>query len=268
MRNLANRVAVVTGASSGIGRATALALAAEGMHVALAARREDLLEEVAQEVRALGADALAVPTDVTDDTSVWRLIHRTREQWGRVDVVVASAGEYVRCPVERLTLGVVEDALRVNLYGTLRVVLEALPHMRAQRAGHIVIVSSMDGRKGIPPDAPYVMAKFALRGLGEILRQELGGSGVGVTVVYPGRVDTPMIEHLDVPWASPKAPPEQIARATVRAILRNRVEVIPGFRLRLLDMVNTLAPRLADWFVRVLGLGGRERPAARTESAR
>lgn len=96
--------------------------------------------------------------------------------------------------------------------------------MMAQGSGHIVLVTSMDAKKGIPRDAPYVAAKFALAGFGDVLRQELYGSGVAVTTLFPGRVDTPMIEHLKVPWISAKISPEVVARATVRAIVRRQPE--------------------------------------------
>ncbi|MCX8066982.1 MAG: SDR family NAD(P)-dependent oxidoreductase [Anaerolineae bacterium] len=252
------QVAVVTGASSGIGRATALALAREGARVALVARREERLRAVAKEVETLGGEALVLPTDVTRREEVERAVADTVAHWGQVDVLVASAGAYIRVPVLQMTVADVERSIAVNFYGVLYAVLAVLPHMAARRSGHIVLVSSADGKKGIPPDGPYVAAKFAVAGLGDILRQELRPLGIAVTTVFPGRVDTPMIAHLRVPWISAKIPPEAVARAILRALRRRTPEVILPFQVRLFVYVSALFPSLGDWFTRVFHLEGWE----------
>lgn len=257
-RDLSEQVAIVTGASSGIGRATALALAREGAHVALAARTEAALQEVAQAIHALGQEALVVPTDVTHQAQVEQLIAQTVERWGRVDILVANAGQYVRRRVVELTTADLERSMAVNFYGAVYSILAVLPHMLARGSGHLVLVTSLDGKRGMPSEGPYVAAKFALSGFGEVTRQELRGSGVHVTTVFPGRVDTPLIDDLKVPRISPKFPPEMVARAIIRGIYKRKAEVIvPGFYI-LLVLVNILSPRLTDWFVRVAHLEGWE----------
>jgi NADP-dependent 3-hydroxy acid dehydrogenase YdfG len=253
-----DKIAIVTGASSGIGRTTALALAGEGAHVALAARNATALHEVAQAIRALGQEALAVPTDVIHQDQVERLVTETLARWKRVDILVANAGAYVRCPIPDLTVTEVERSMAVNFYGALYAILAVLPHMLNQKSGHLVLVSSMDAKKGLPFDAPYVAAKFALAGFGEVLRQELYGSGVQVITVFPGRVDTPMIATLQVPWISAKIPPEAVARAIVRAIHQRQPEVIVPLQARALVYLNTLSPRLGDWIARLFHLEGQE----------
>lgn len=260
--SLHQKVAIVTGASSGIGRATALALAREGARVALAARTEPALREVAEEIRALGAEALIVPADVTHREDVERLASETLSRWQRVDILVANAGAYVRSPVSELTVAELERSMDVNFYGAVHAVLAVQRHMMDRGCGHIVLVSSLDGKKGLPCDAPYVAAKFALAGYGEVLRQELRGHGIHVTTVFPGRVDTPLIDSLEVPQVSAKIPPRTVARAIVRAIHNKKPEVIIPFRGRLLHLVNVLWPRLGDWVVRVLHLQGREKEDA------
>ncbi len=256
----AGQVVVITGASSGIGRATALAFAREGGRVVLAARRASALDAVAQEVKALGGEALAVPTDVTDRQQVERLVDHALQTWGQVDVFIANAGAYIRKPIRELQVEEIERAMAVNFYGAVYGVLAVLPHMLERRRGHIVLVTSMDGKKGIPPDAPYVAAKFALSGFGDVLRQELHGTGVGVTIVFPGRVDTPLIANLKVPWISAKIPPEAVAEAILRGIRRRQPEVIVPWQARLLIYAHTLSPRLADWAVRFFHLEGWEEP--------
>ena len=256
--SLQDKVAIVTGASSGIGRVTALALAAEGMHVSLAARTESALCEVADEIRSLGREALVVPTDVTRKEQVSQLIRETMAGWGQIDVLVANAGAYVRCPVRELTVAEVERSMAVNFYGVLHAVLAAQPHMLEQGSGHIVLVSSLDGKKGFPRDAPYAAAKFALAGYGDVLRQELRGAGVDVTTVFPARVDTPMIETLKVPSISAKIPPQAVARAIVSALRRPRPEIVLPFRARLLYLVDVISPRIGDWLVRLFHIEGWE----------
>jgi NADP-dependent 3-hydroxy acid dehydrogenase YdfG len=255
---LYDKIAIVTGASSGIGRVTALALAGEGAHVALGARNEAALQEVAQAIRALGREALVVPTDVTQQEQVERLVAETLARWGRVDIFIANAGQYVRCRVTELTVAHVERSMAVNFYGALYGVLAVLPHMLARRSGHLVLVSSVDGRKGLPIDAPYVSAKFALAGLGEVMRQELRATGVHVTTVFPGRIDTPLLDGMRVPWISPKYAPEMVARAIVRGIRRCQPEVIVPAFYRWFVILGALSPRLSDWFVRVSHLEGWE----------
>ena len=257
-QKLQDQVAIVTGASIGIGRATALAFAREGTHVALASRNIDALCQVAGEIERLGGQSLVVPTDVSQRPQVEVLVRATIERWGRVDILVANAGVYVRSRVNPGMVEEVERAMAVNFYGALFCVLGVLPHMLSQRAGHIILVNTMDAKKAIPPDAPYVASKFALAGLGEILRQELYDSGIRVTSIFPGRVDTPMIEHLKVPWASPKLPAESVAYEIVRAIHRYKPEVVIPRSAWALIFLNVLSPRLADRLVRILHFEGWE----------
>jgi NADP-dependent 3-hydroxy acid dehydrogenase YdfG len=255
---LLNLVAVVTGASSGIGRATALALAKRGAHVSLAARTESALQELADEIRLLDREALVVPTDVTDQEQVDCLVAKTLDRWGQVDILVANAGAYIRSPIRELTVHEMRRSMAVNFYGALYAVLAVQPHMVEQGDGHIVLVSSLDGKKGLPRDAPYVAAKFALAGYAEVLRQELHGSGVRVTTVFPGRVDTPLIDTLEVPRVSAKIPAEAVARSIVGAVQRPKPEVIIPFQARMLYLVNVLSPNLGDWLVRLFHLQGWE----------
>jgi short-subunit dehydrogenase len=149
--------------------------------------------------------------------------------------------------------------MAVNFYGNVYAALAVLPSMLKQRSGQIVFVSSMDAKKGLPPDAPYVAAKFALSGFGEVLRQELHGTGVYISTVYPGRVDTPMIADLQFPWISAKIPAQAVAQGILRVIRRRQAEAIVPPRARLLHYLNVLSPRLADWAVRCLHLEGWER---------
>ncbi len=248
----------MTGASSGIGRATALALVGEGARVALASRSATKLEEVVREVQVQGGESLVVPTDVTRQDEAEYLVQETLARWERVDILVANAGEYVRSPVSELTVAELERSMAVNYYGSVYPTLAVLPEMLAQGSGHLVFVTSVDGKKGIPPDAPYVSAKFALSGFAEVLRQELHGTGVHATTVFPGRVDTPMVETLRFPWLSPKIPAEAVAQAIVRGIVHRSPEVIIPLRARLFLYANTFSPRLGDWIVRMSRLEGWE----------
>ena len=254
-----SRVAVVTGASSGIGRATALALAREGARLSLASRDAQMLRKVACEIEKLGREALAVPTDVSDPAQVKVLVDETLSRWGRVEILIANAGTYTRKPVAEMSAADVEQAMSLNFYTALHPILAVLPHMIAQRRGHIVLVSSMDGKKGLPLDAPYVAAKFALAGLADVMRQELRACGVHVTGVFPGRVDTPMIANLRFSWISPKIPPEAVASAIVRAVRKRQSEVILPLQARGLLYVSMVSPALGDWIVRAFHLEGWER---------
>ncbi len=253
-----DKIAIVTGASVGIGRSTALALARRGAHISLAARRTECLEQVAEEIRSLGREALVVTTDVTDRNQVNHLVDCTIERWGQVDILISNAGGYVRAYIDALTIQHLQRSIEVNFYGGVYAILAVLPHMLERGSGHIVVVTSMDGKIGMPKDAPYASAKFAMTGFAEVLRQELHGRGIFVSNVLPGRVDTPMIQSLKVPWISAKIPPEAVARSILHAIEKRKPEVILPPRAILLYYIHTFSPRLSDWFARLFHFEGWE----------
>lgn len=258
MDALRGRVALITGASSGIGRATALALARAGVRLALAARGVAGLEAVAREARALGAQAIVLPADVAQRPQAEGLVRATLAQLGGLDILVASAGVYVRGPIETLTADDFEQCMAVNFFGSVYPTLAALPHLRGQRRGHIVLLSSVDGKKAIRTDAPYAATKFAIAGFGEALRQDLHGTGVDVSLIFPGRVATPLIAGLKIPWISRPIAPEAVAAAIVRAIRRRQAEVIVPAAAYALLCADWLSPRLGDWAVRAFHLEGLE----------
>jgi NADP-dependent 3-hydroxy acid dehydrogenase YdfG len=248
---------VVTGASSGIGHATAIAFAARGANMVLAARRQALLDQIRQEVEALGAQVLSVPTDVRDWKQVDSLAEVSLKRFGTIDVLVAYAGPCFRRPVRELTVKHIEDVMAVNFYGCLHCILEVLPIMVEQGSGHLVVVSSVDATKGVPPDDAYVASEFAITALADVPRQELGGTGVHLSTIFPARIDTPMLADVQVPPIIPTIPPEKVAEAIVKAVLKRKTELyIPRLSSRTFVLASALAPVTTDWLIRRLRLGG------------
>ncbi|GAA3006205.1 MULTISPECIES: SDR family oxidoreductase [Streptosporangium] len=232
-----DKVVVVTGASSGIGRATALAFAAEGASVVLAARREGVLKEVAEECEATGGRALVVPTDVTDEQAVRELARLAAERFGRIDVWVNCAAVTVFGPFSDVPLEDFRRVMDVNVMGYVHGARAALPYLRAQGAGVLVNVASIVGVVAQPYTHAYTMSKFAVRALGASLRQELaleGAKKIDVCTVMPATIDTPLFEHAAnytgrKPVAMPPVyTPQRVAKAIVKVVRSPRREVVVG----------------------------------------
>ena len=248
---LKGAVAIVTGASSGIGRATALALGREGARVVLAARRKERLLAVAEEIRAAGGEALAIPTDVAEEAEVRALVDATVARWGRIDILVNNAGVGLLARVAETGPREFERLMAVNFFGAVYGILAALPIMLRQGSGHIVNVASVVGKRATPYRAAYAASKFALVGLSQALRMELRGTGVRVTCVCPIGTESEFHDQetnrLGVPGRrGPVQSAERVARGIVRALRRPRPEVHPFPPARLLFLADALAPGLVD----------------------
>ncbi|MGB9639626.1 MAG: SDR family NAD(P)-dependent oxidoreductase [Anaerolineales bacterium] len=253
-----NKVAVISGASSGIGKELALHLANDGAKVVLAARNEAALNDLTEKIRQLGGVALPVPTNVTQPAEVQKLIQETINQFSTIDYLFSNAGQYLRSRIVELKPETLKLSMDINYYSHVYMTLAVLPHMLKRQQGHIIFVASMDAKKGLPLDAPYVSAKYALAGFGDVLRQELYQSGVKVTIAYPGRVDTPMINHLKVPWISAKISAKECAQGILNGVRKNKAEIILPPQTYLLYYLQVFSPRLADYAVRVFNLEGTE----------
>ncbi len=252
---LSGQVAIVTGASSGIGEALSIALAGEGVRIALAARRVSLLDRIAERIRADGGQAMSLAVDVTDDAQVEQMVARVLERWGQIDILVANAGIYVQAPTSDLTVEHLRRVMEVNFFGAMCSVLAVLPSMRERGSGHIVLMSSQATMIPIPPDGPYVASKAALSGIAQVMRQELCKEHIAVTVVSPGRIDTPLISHLRLPWISPKVSPSRLADRIVGAIRRrSRTLVYPASGY--LGILRVLWPAFGDLLIRACHLQG------------
>lgn len=189
------KVVLITGASSGIGRALAVELARRGAATGLLARREELLREVVAEIEARGGRALSLPADVTDRDSVVASAERLREKFGPVDVLVANAGvggltADVRRQVDRIA-----EVINVNLLGAANAVAAVLPEMLERGRGHLVAISSLAGYRGLPKSASYSASKAALTAMFESLRLDLRDAGVAVSIIKPGFIKTPLTAH-------------------------------------------------------------------------
>jgi NAD(P)-dependent dehydrogenase (short-subunit alcohol dehydrogenase family) len=233
---LEGRTALVTGASRGIGLAIARRLAAAGARVAMAARSEDELSRVAEEV-----GGIAVPADVSSSEAVARLVERTEERLGRApDILVSSAGAFTLAPLVETSAEEFDRQLEVNLRGPFLVARAFLPAMLAMGSGHIVNLGSIAGRIPLAGNAAYGAAKFGLRGLHEILAVELQGTGVRATLVEPAATDTPLWDPLDpdrrddLPSRGQMLRAEDVARAVVFAVGQP-----PGVEISLLSIRAT-----------------------------
>lgn len=190
MDNIKGKVIAITGASSGLGEATARLLAAEGATVVLGARRMDRLQALAEEVKTRGGNALALATDVTVFNQVKNLVDTAVQAYGRIDVLLNNAGLMPHSPLERLKIEDWNRTIDVNIKGVLYGIAAALPHMKAQKSGHIINVSSVAGHKVSPAGAVYAATKHAVRALSEGLRQEVKPYNIRTTVISPGAVAT------------------------------------------------------------------------------
>ena len=226
-RRLEDRVAVVTGAAKGMGGEICRALAREGAHLALAAREEAPLEALGREVEALGRRALVVPTDVTDEAAVERLVARTRQALGgRIDILVNGAGVTgpIETPVWEITAEEWDHVLAVNLKGTFLPIKHVLPVMIAQRDGKIVNISGTSGLRGYKLRAAYSSSKWALRGLTRTVALEAGPYGVTVNALHPGIVGGGRMERLCREKALKRGcAPEEVYREYVEEMALRRV---------------------------------------------
>ncbi|HLI31284.1 MAG TPA: SDR family NAD(P)-dependent oxidoreductase [Solirubrobacteraceae bacterium] len=195
MGSLEGKVVIVTGASSGIGEATAIACAREGAAVALGARRLERLEALAERLRAAGGRALAIQADVADEGQAQALVQRTRAELGRIDVLVNNAGLMLLGAIEGADTEQWRRMIAVNVFGVLYCTHAVLPQMRAQGSGHIVTVSSVAGRVARAGAGVYNLTKFGVGAFCESLRQELAPAGIRVSLIEPGVVATELAGH-------------------------------------------------------------------------
>jgi NADP-dependent 3-hydroxy acid dehydrogenase YdfG len=193
---LAGEVAIVTGASSGIGEATAESLASRGASVVLAARRADELEAVAERIRTDGGEALVVPTDVTEDDDIDALVAETVDEFETIDILVNNAGVMLLEPLESADRDNLRQMIEVNLLGLMNLTHAALPTMQAQDSGHIVNISSTAGRRAGAKSSGYNATKFGVNAFTEAVRQEVTTDGIRTTIIEPGAVDTELQEHI------------------------------------------------------------------------
>lgn len=188
--NIEGKVVVITGASSGLGEATARHLSAQGASVVLGARRIERLQSLADELNNLGGKAVAMETDVTDPEQVQQLVDKAVETYGRVDVIINNAGLMPHSPLERRKIDDWNRTIDVNIKGVLYGIAAVLPYMQEQKSGHIINVSSVAGHKVSPGGAVYSATKHAVRVISEGLRQEVKPYNIRTTVISPGAVDT------------------------------------------------------------------------------
>ena len=261
--SLSGRAVAITGASAGIGRACALRCAAEGMAVVLAARRTDRLTEVAAESRRRGGTAVAVTADVTSMAAMDALVGQAVAEFGRLDAIVCNAGIGYVGAADQTPVTVMQRLMDVNFMGTFHAARAALPIFRRQGGGHLVIVSSIVGKHGMPYLSAYSATKSAQIAFADSLRSELRGHGIHVTVVCPVSTRTEFLEVMQKDYGTPvralgpQQSADRVADAIVKALERPSPEVYPYGPSRALPLLSAIAPGTTDWIVRRFG---RKRP--------
>ncbi|HET7732019.1 MAG TPA: SDR family oxidoreductase [Usitatibacter sp.] len=260
MDSMRDKVVVITGASKGIGAELARQLAAKGAPLVLAARGVAEMERVAEECRALGAKAITVKADVAREADCRAIVSGAHLAFGGLDVLVNNAGMTMWARFEEIAdLSILERIMQVNYMGAVHCTRFALPYLR-QSGGLVVGVASLTALTGVPTRSGYAASKHAMRGFFDSLRIELEGSGVGVTMVYPGFVATGIRENATGPDGKPiRVSPvkegevmgvEECARRIVRAIERREREVVMTARGKMAQWLKLLAPSLVDRIAR------------------
>jgi len=253
---LSSKVVAITGASAGIGRATAVQLAAQGAAVVVSARRTDRLDELVTEIRAAGGRALAVPADVARAEDVQNIVAQAVSTFGRLDVMICNAGIGFHGTLEETSIEAMRRLVDVNLMGTLYAARAAMDIFKRQNSGHIIAVSSIAGRRGIGGSSLYSATKAAQIGFIEALRAEFYGTPIKASVVLPVSTATEFLPAIardfghEINALGPRQSAEAVAKAIVRCVITPRPEVYPFSKARVLALVSVLAPGQADRAVR------------------
>lgn len=264
MRDLKDKVAVVTGAASGIGRATAVEFADKGADLVVSDLNEAGLAETAAAVEGKGRKAVAVGVDVSRPEQVEGMIQKAIDAFGRIDILMNNAGVGLSGEMRFLSLKDWEWIVGINLWGPVYGIHFTLPHMINQGSGHIVNVSSSAGLIASPGMSAYTTTKFGLVGLSEVLRNELARFGIGVTVVCPGFVRTNIFDATELRGMKDEAEvkklpswlgisKEDCAKDIVKAVRKNRFLIIPGPEMKIIYGFKRYAPFLYDGFNKMMG---------------
>jgi short-subunit dehydrogenase len=251
-RKLTDRRALITGASSGIGRALAIELARRGVDSVLLARREDRLAEVVQQINSIGRRAVAVAGDVTDPAARRGALDAAGDELGGLDILVNNAGIAAHGRFAEADPGRLRPIMEVNFFAPAELIREALPFLRKGRQPIVVNIGSILGHRGCPHKSEYSASKFALQGFSEAVRPELLKLGIDLLVVAAGPTETEHFDTLieekgDLPWGNPRRKPaEKVTRLIVRAIERGKNEVVTSWRGWLWLLLNRASPRIVD----------------------
>jgi len=254
------RVIAITGGSAGIGHATAIRLARDGAAVAVCARRHEKLETAAADVVTAGGQALAVVADVASEADMARFVDATVNRFGRLDVMICNAGFGVAGAIDDITTDQMRKLVDVNYMGTFYAARAALAVFRKQQAGHLIVISSIVGKRGVPYMGAYSATKFAQVGMAECLRAEVAGSPIHVSVVYPVSTESEFFDVMSRETGTsvtrafgPRQEASVVADAIARAIDRPVPEVYPHATSRALVWLNAIAPGYTDRIVRRFG---------------
>jgi len=229
--NYANKVVVITGASSGIGEESAVEFAKQKSKIVLVSRNKQNLEVVAEKIRKYNSEILIYPCDVSQKDQVEKMGRDILEKFGRIDILVNNAGFGIYSPIHESKIEEIESQMATNYFGMVYCTKAFLPKMLEQKSGHIVNVASVAASFGIPGIAPYCASKFAMLGFSESLYHEIKGTGVGVTVVSPIMVRTNFLKHQSFPkYSSMSLSSSAVAKAVLKASSSPRLEIIvPSF---------------------------------------
>ncbi|HZY45735.1 MAG TPA: SDR family oxidoreductase [Anaerolineae bacterium] len=252
--NLQDRVAIITGASSGIGAATAQRLASAGLHVVLAARRTDRLVEVRESILAKGGFALEVETDVTQRESIDRLVDRVMSEYGKIDVLINCAGFGSVGWLDEIDPADIRRQFAVNVFGTIEMTQAVLPIMFQQRHGHIINVSSLASKIATPTYSIYASTKFAIDGFSQALRREVRPWGIHVSILYPSSVETEFAEVADIRRKTKVHMPhrfvlsaDDVARKILSRVKHPRSSATLPLIMHGARFFNHFTPWLVDW---------------------
>ena len=261
-------VVLITGASTGIGRSTAINFAKEGAKVVLVSRSKDKLDKVADEIREFTENVLVIPTDVTSKDQVDEAVEKTILKFGRIDFLFNNAGSsHVGKIDDEDFIEKAREIIEADYFGKIYFIKAVLPIMKSQGSGNIMNMSSVVGRKAFPNFGAYSSIMHAITGLNASLRQELVGTGINVSIIHPALTQTPLLYHADSNEMPPMfkfmtpLPVEKVAKAVLDGVYKKKERIVLPFQPRIMMLMDAISPKIGDaivslmpnkWFMRLL----------------